>query len=132
MAMLYYPAILEKDEDSDYGVFFPDLPGCVAAGGDATEALMNAEDALRFHIEGLTRHGQPVPGPSKIDDLVADPEVNRLGLYLVRYRPPRKSKRVNVTLEENLLLDIDDAAAERGDSRSGFLAEAARRLVREG
>jgi len=36
---------------------------------------------------------------------------------------------VNITLEERLLRDID-SAAEEGMSRSGFLAEAARKTMR--
>ena len=27
-----YPAVFEKDASGHYGVFFPDLPGCVAVG----------------------------------------------------------------------------------------------------
>ncbi|MCC7168476.1 MAG: type II toxin-antitoxin system HicB family antitoxin, partial [Rhodospirillales bacterium] len=30
--MVTYVAYLRKDSDSDYGVEFPDLPGCVSAG----------------------------------------------------------------------------------------------------
>ena len=132
MAVSFYPAILEKEEDSDFCVFFPDLPGCVAAGDDIAEALQNAEDALQFHIEGLIHHGESVPDPSHPDTLKPDPEVNVLGVYFVRFRVGRKSKRVNITLDELLLREIDEAADDRGDTRSGFLAEAARRLVREG
>ena len=27
-----YIALIHKDDDSDFGVSFPDLPGCVATG----------------------------------------------------------------------------------------------------
>ncbi len=41
-----------------------------------------------------------------------------------------EARRVNLTFDEHLLSDIDAAAAERGSSRSAFLAEAARHLMR--
>ena len=45
---------------------------------------------------------------------------------------PEESKvvRVNITIEERLLREIDTAASEGGMSRSGFLADAARRSIR--
>jgi predicted RNase H-like HicB family nuclease len=32
--MRQYIALIHKDASSDYGVSFPDLPGCVTAGVD--------------------------------------------------------------------------------------------------
>jgi metal-responsive CopG/Arc/MetJ family transcriptional regulator len=37
--------------------------------------------------------------------------------------------RLNITLEENILAELDRAAKMRGMSRSGFIAEAVRRLL---
>ena len=39
------------------------------------------------------------------------------------------SLRINITMEENLLRRIDDAATKQGTTRSGFLAEAARKAL---
>jgi hypothetical protein len=43
---------------------------------------------------------------------------------------PARAVRVNVSLDENLLQAIDRAAAGAGQSRSAFLAEAARARLR--
>ena len=32
--MASYIALLRKDKDSDFGVDFPDFPGCITAGKD--------------------------------------------------------------------------------------------------
>ena len=41
----------------------PDLPGCVATG--ATEEVeREMQEAMAFHVEGLTLDGHPVPAPS--------------------------------------------------------------------
>ena len=38
-----YPVIIHKGENSDYGVTFPDLPGCFSAGDTIEESLANAQ-----------------------------------------------------------------------------------------
>ena len=57
-----YVVILEKGEEG-YGAYVPDLPGCVAVGDTSDEALRLIQEAIEFHIEGLRRHGLPVPEP---------------------------------------------------------------------
>jgi len=38
--MTAYIALIHKDQDSDFGVSFPDFPGCYSAGSTLDEALM--------------------------------------------------------------------------------------------
>ena len=45
--MSTYIALIRKDPDSDYGVDFPDFPGCVTAGSTLDEARSMADEALR-------------------------------------------------------------------------------------
>jgi predicted RNase H-like HicB family nuclease len=47
--MTAYVALIHKDPDSDYGVSFPDLPGCVSAGSTLDEAIALAHEALALH-----------------------------------------------------------------------------------
>ena len=44
-----YPAILQKIGDH-YGVYFPDLPGCIATGAAADEAFAAAKEGLALHL----------------------------------------------------------------------------------
>ena len=44
--------VVHKDEDSGYGVTFPDLPGCFTAGDSMEEALVNVQEAAAVHLEG--------------------------------------------------------------------------------
>ena len=64
-----YPIFIEKDKSSDYGVTVPDLPGCFSAGSTIDAAILNAEEAILTHIEGLLMDDEIVPPPSKIEDL---------------------------------------------------------------
>jgi predicted RNase H-like HicB family nuclease len=122
MARLFYPAILEKEPESAFGVTFPDFPGLVSAGNTAEEALVNAHEALAGHIALMVQDGDKLPEPTSVETVTADPEIKVVAITLVGVTIPGKAKRVNVTLDEALLEEIDEVA----ENRSRFLAEAAR------
>ncbi|MEO8925810.1 MAG: type II toxin-antitoxin system HicB family antitoxin [Caulobacteraceae bacterium] len=130
--MSTYIGLIHKDADSDYGVSFPDFPGCVTAGVDLDEARGMAEEALAFHIEGMAEDGLPIPAPSSLEAVMSDPE-NRHGVAILvdTIRQPTRAIRVNITLPEDALREIDAYAEAKGFTRSGFLAAAARRAMRD-
>ncbi len=127
--MRYYPAIVEKSSDG-YGVFFPDLPGCTSAGATVREAALNAEESLQAHIELSMEHGDAIPEPSTLDEIVVDPDVAEAARILIRADPPGRTVRVNITLPEDLLANVDRYAVRTGYSRSGLLAQAVRERLR--
>ena len=127
--MRQYIALIHKDADSDYGVSFPDLPGCISAGATLDEARAAAEEALELHVEGMVADGEAVPEPSSLESVMQDAE-NRDGVaILVPLREALKSVRVNITLPEDTLRQIDSHAEANGYSRSGFLVAAAKRAM---
>ena len=128
--MRYYIGLIHKDADSDYGVSFPDFPGCISAGRDLDEARAMAEEALAFHVEGMVEDGDIIPEPSAFGTVMADRE-NRDGVaILVALKGAAvKAVRVNVTIPEDVLDRIDRFAAERGLNRSGFLTLAAQNAM---
>ena len=126
--MRHYIALIHKDADSDYGVSFPDLPGCVTAGTSLDEARSFAEEALALHLSGMTGDGEALPEPSSLEAIMNDPE-NRDGVAVLvpfKSEAPR-AVRVNITLPEDVLARIDAYAERSGMNRSGFLAYAAKR-----
>ena len=129
--MREYIALIHKDAGSDYGVSFPDLPGCVTAGVDLDDARRMAEEALALHLEGIEDDGEPIPEPSSLEAIMADRE-NRSGVVVLIDAPRQKAARtvrVNVTMPEDELEVIDRFAAEHGYTRSGFLLRAAKRAM---
>lgn len=126
MATVFYPAIIERSTNG-FGVFFPDLPGCVSAGKTEQEAAENAEEALAGHLVVAAEYGDELALPSPFDSIARDPDVDEVARILVRAERPGKSVRVNVTLDEGLIAAIDKVAK----NRSGFLADAARAALRE-
>jgi len=129
MAVRYYPAVIEQAQEG-FGVFFPDLPGCTSGGDTIEEAVRNAEEAARGHIEILVEDGESVPAPSDLRQIVLEPGVNAVAQVLVRVEMPGRAVRVNITLPEDLLAAVDSHAQRRGFSRSGFLAQAAREALK--
>lgn len=124
--MRHYIGLIHKDADSEYGVSFPDLPGCVTAGATLDEARANASEALALHVDGMVEDGEAVPEPSSLEDVMADAE-NRDGVAILvgLADEPVRAVRVNITLPEPKLREIDHYAEEHGLTRSGFLLKAA-------
>ena len=130
--MTDYIAIIHKESDSDFGVSFPDFPGCVTAGRTLDDARTMAQDALALHIEGLLEDGGALPVPSSLETVMSDCGY-REGVAILVSAPRRapRSVRVNVTIAADELAEIDAYAARHGLTRSGFLAAAARRKLDE-
>jgi predicted RNase H-like HicB family nuclease len=121
-----YIALIHKEPDSDYGVSFPDFPGCITAGTTVDEARRMAKKALAFHIAGLLEDGETIPQPSDLEEVMADPE-NRDAVVI--FVPAKKGVRVNITMPADILAEIDRYAKGHGLTRSDFLTQAAKRAL---
>jgi predicted RNase H-like HicB family nuclease len=129
--MANYIAVVHKDPKSDFGVSFPDFPGCVTAGSSIDEAKDMAHDALSLHLKGMLEDRESIPAPSKLEDIIADPDYSDAVAILVvtvSETKPR-SVRVNITVPEDMLRKIDAVAKKRGMSRSSFLVNAAQNAM---
>jgi hypothetical protein len=54
VATIHYPATVERAGDGDFGVFFPDLPGCTS-GGDTLAGSPAAQIDAAAQARGLSR-----------------------------------------------------------------------------
>lgn len=120
-----YIAYLHKDHKSDYGVSFPDFPGCITAGSSLEEARRMAVEALSFHIAGLKEDNAQIPEPSTLDDLRKDPAMKDAVAFLVEVQEPEKTVRFNITARESQLAEIDDRARQARLSRSAYIVRRA-------
>ena len=130
--MTVYLGLLRKDPRSDFGIDFPDFPGCVSAGKTIEEAVQGATEALGFHIEGMIEDGEEIPSPSSLEAVTTDPENLGAVPVLVPVEIPGKAVRVNVIVPDRDLKAIDAWARSHGMSRSGFLVTAARKAMKPG
>jgi predicted RNase H-like HicB family nuclease len=118
-----------------YGMYVPDMPGCISMGDTIADLLSNAQEALQLWAEDAVNSGEDLPKPRSIDAIRKDPDVARdlagggvlavVPLVMETGRPVK----ANLSLDAGLLAAIDEAAAARGLTRSAYLASAARAKI---
>ena len=114
----------------NYGASFPDFPGATTGADDLDTLYRKAGEMLAFHVEGLIEDGEDLP-PLRALDAMQEDEAFRQDsadaiIGLIDVDLPGKAVRVNISIDEGLLKRIDRAAEATGESRSGFLAQAAK------
>ena len=127
--MAEYIALMHKERGTSFGASFPDLPGCVSAANTLEDLRPMIEESLGFHVEGMLEDGEALPELSPLDVIVKLKDYKDAFEVMVVKAPdtPGATVRVNITLPEKTLAQIDRKAAEKGMSRSSFLAKAAER-----
>ncbi len=122
--MALFIGIIHKEGKSDYGVCFPDFPGCITAGKTLEDAMTMAREALNGHIEVMYEYNDALPTkPMTLDQAKKHEFAQGAAMFIaVEATLPSKSIRVNVMMDANLLNRID----ARTNNRSAFLAQAAR------
>jgi predicted RNase H-like HicB family nuclease len=121
---MQYIAYLHKQKKSDYGVSFPDFPGCISCGKSLEEARTLAAEALAFHVKGMLEDGETIPEASTLDDLARDPAREGAVAFLVELDSPERTVRVNITMRESQVSKIDELALDAGMTRSAYMVRA--------
>ncbi|MBM3732316.1 MAG: HicB family protein [Acidimicrobiia bacterium] len=122
-----YIALVHRDPKKRvYGIMFPDFPGCVSAADTFDGAIAAGTEALALHVDLMRADRDPIPKPRDLEEIQAAGEdwIDWKGATVTTIplvRVAGKAVRINVTLDEGLVKEIDAAS----DNRSGFLAEAA-------
>ncbi len=128
-----YIGLLDNSEIGDFGISFPDCPGCVAMGKDENEAFANAVEALAEWLGDLPPAERPQP--RGVVDLRSDPEVNdqiaegSIFVVVPFISEQGRPTRANISIDVGLLETIDETARMLGLTRSSFLAQAAREKI---
>lgn len=128
--MQSYFAVVDKESDSAWGLWFPDVEGCFSAADEECDILKNALEALSLHLDGIE-----APVGRSIDQISRDPDVAealKAGAYLLAVpfvTLHHRSVRINLSLDAGIVSAIDAAAAMRGLTRSAFVAEASRNEI---
>lgn len=131
---MQYPIIIHKDEDSDFGVIVPDLPGCFSAGTTIEDAIHNAHEAIECHLEGLLLDNESIPFKKPIELHLDNPDLKDGVLAIVDIDISKisgKTTRINISLPERFLRQIDEYTEQHGGNRSGFLVDAAMNFMAE-
>ena len=128
--MLYPVYVHLGDAKTAHGVTFPDFPGCFAAADDWDGLPAAIQEAVQAHFLG--EGAQAVPEPTPLDVLASDPQYAE-GVWMLAdvdlSQIDTTPVRLNISLPANLVEQIDAYARRHGATRSGFLAQAARRAM---
>ncbi len=122
---------LVHGEKGAFGVSFPDFPGCASGGKTISEALRRAPEALVSHIGAMADEGLAMPEVRELDAIKVDPAFfddfsDAVLVAAIDVQLPGRASRLNISMDEHLVDRIDKRARELGESRSGFLAAAAK------
>jgi predicted RNase H-like HicB family nuclease len=129
----YVVGLIHEDHGT-FGISFPDFPGCVSGGRSVDEAMQRGAETLAFHVAGMIEDGDPLPVLRSLGDLLRDrdsrEEMKGALAVAVPIELPGKAVRVNISIDERLLGAIDRVAQTSGESRSAFLARAAKERLK--
>jgi len=93
------------------------------------EALESVREAIDLHVETLIEDKVEIPVATAMSILQANPDYAN-GVWAVVDVPVEKylgpAEKINITVPKLILARIDEYAKKHGQSRSGFLVEAAR------
>ncbi|BAU92244.1 Dna-binding protein [Methylorubrum populi] len=120
--MTAYIGILEKEPETLWGVWFPDLPGCIAAGETADETVAQASEALGQWLTLAHEDGRAPSRPRTIEELRSDAdfaEAMASEHLAMLVRPPIDE----LDLDERRMHVIDTTAEQRGLSRRSLVRE---------
>jgi len=121
------------EEDGVFGASLPDFLGCTTVANSLDAIVAKAAEALAFHVDGMLEDGLPLPPVRSLTQLRKDPmfreDSDGAIIALVPYGLPARAARINITLDESLLDRVDRAAEAAGETRSGYLAAAARQRL---
>lgn len=122
-----FPVVICKSENTDYGAWLPDFPGCYPLSSTLDGLLTEVQSAVEEWMEGQEPDKFPVP--SSLDDILKNEDAKGQTILLVDVDTSfldTTTQRINITMPRYALNIIDKAAKKHGLTRSGFLVEAAK------
>lgn len=130
MKKVTYLAVLEPCT-TGFGVYFPDLPGCVASGPDIEQASKQAQEALSMHYHTMLEDHDEIPESSAS---LSQEDTNGniivpITIYPELYAEEYRNRRIKTNTTIPAWLKAD--AEKLGVNFSRVLEEALLKIVRE-
>ncbi len=124
-----------NEEELNYQVAVPDLPGCALTSKSIDLGLEEITKAIKSHLSILAEYGEKIPNAGSIEVhrknyMLANPHTFSQAFWAIVNIDVSpylgKSHKINVTLPELLITQIDDKVSKSSDykTRSGFIATA--------
>jgi predicted RNase H-like HicB family nuclease/predicted RNA binding protein YcfA (HicA-like mRNA interferase family) len=133
--MKKYMAVVHQEGDSAYGVWFPDLPGCFAAGDTEDEAVASAKRSLMLYAEDAIDDGEELPVPRTLHELRNETSVREAldcGGFVIMVPLIVNSgrvKRVSLDFDAALVDTIDEVSKECNLTRKAWVEQVVRDFI---
>lgn len=102
MRKITYLAVFEPSTNGTFGVYFPDLPGCISMGDNFEHAQIMAAEALGLHLWGMEKDNEIIPIPSNppFADIPEGAVVAPVVVFpdIVKNEMDNKAVKTNITL----------------------------------
>ncbi|MGO4408394.1 type II toxin-antitoxin system HicB family antitoxin [Bosea sp. RAF48] len=72
---MHFVAVIEKEPQTLYGGWFPDVPGAISAGRTLDECVASARTCLREWAAETLAHGEHLPPARALQEIQADRDV---------------------------------------------------------
>lgn len=111
-----YFAVFEPSADGSYGVYFPDVLGCISGGDNLEHAHKMAAEALGLHLYSLEKDGEQLPAPSGTLQVEAETTEGYLVSPVTVYPDIVKNELDNKAVKTNVTLPawLKELAEEKG------------------
>lgn len=133
---MIYPVRVNVQNEELVEITLPDMPGVKVTEKSVDLAVNKLSEAITEHLAILVEYGEQVPEASSMTEVLRN--TNEQGIVWMAHDfdiTPYlgKSHKINVTLPELLIKQIDDrvAKSEQFNSRSGFIAQACMSLLKK-
>ena len=123
-----YPiALIEENNGQEYKALVPDLPGCKTQSLTIDLAIEQISKTIKEHLTILTEYAEAIPNATSISQHQKSYPNAIWAIVDIDITPYLgKSHKINVTLPELLIKQIDDrvSKSELYKTRSAFIAQA--------
>ncbi len=129
----HYFVIVEKEKDSCYGVYSPDFKTVISAGDTFKEACRNMQKAMEIYL-------------AEVDIVPKATSIEKIENYIIENYPAKSIKtivdlevslpnpravRINISMPEDILYQLDKQLEGKTNQRSRFITHAVEKELME-
>ena len=129
MPVTVYPALVTGDQAQGYRAELVDFPGVSVTEAGSADLLRVSRERLLSALTALEAAGQDWPAATPVEALGERLQAERAILLLVDIQVEETPVRVNVSIGDRLLRQLDEAAEAQNMTRSGYIAAAVRQRL---
>ena len=129
MPVTVYPALVTGDQVQGYRADLVDFPGVAVSETGSADLLRVLRERLLSALTALEVAGQDWPAATPVEALSERLQAGRAILLLVDIQVEETPVRVNVSIGDRLLRQLDEAAEAQNMTRSGYIAAAVRQRL---